>query len=892
MLARLRSLAAMLLRRDRFEREMRDEVRFHLDARVEDLMREGLNRVDAERRARIEFGTIDAIKDDCREARGVRWFDEISGDLRYALRLMAKTPGFTAAAILSLALGIGANTAIFSLMDAVMMRTIPVSDPESLFFLGHGNEIGRAGMMSNYPLFERYEALDLWSGITAYSPTTFKLKSNDGLENVTGLWVNGSFHGVLGVPMAIGRGFSSESDRPTSTPAAVISDAFWLRRFGRDPSVLDRTVTLDGRIVSIVGVTAPEFTGLIPGSNPDITMPLSVRTIEEPTYLTMHDTWTDLTMVARLKPGATVDAASARVDAVLQQYMAADENSWMGRMNPAAFAKAFLVPASRGSAILRRQYETALNVLMGMVAVVLLIASVNVANLLLVRSAARAKEVAIRMCVGGGRARLIRQFLTESLLLAVGGGILGLMLAQWGTSAIMRLFNGTESPLLLDVTPNGRVLAFTTVIAIVTGIAFGLVPAFASTRVDLTPALKESPTRQHSRRWSSSHALVAAQVALSIVVLAIAALLGRTLYNLKTLDAGFTRGNLLLVTLNAGGTPVAESERLATFRSVLDRVKTLPGVIDASMSQTTPVNTSGNARALVMPPGTPEKIEDNAAFTNPVSPEYFKTMGIRLLRGRWFTALDDAPTAPDVAVVNETMAKFWARNGDPIGMTLAFKGNPKSQITIIGVVQDTHQMNLRDAPPRTVYTTVGRSERPPSGMTIELRTARHPEAMVAAVREAVRTVSHDIVVRYVRTMDQQIDGSLVRERVLATLSAGFALLALALSAIGLYGVMSYSVTRRSREIGIRMALGAARGRVVAQVMVQTAIIAVTGTIVGVIAAALTTKTLSTFVFGLSERDPLTLFVVAMTLITIAIAAGLLPARRAATLDPVRAIKAE
>ena len=891
MLARLRSLAAMFLRRDRFEREMRDEVRFHLDARIDDLMREGLDRVEAERRARIEFGSMDAIKDDCREARGVRWFDEIGGDLRYAARLMRKTPGFTAAALLSLALGIGANTAIFSLMNAVMMRTLPVSDPQNLFFLGHGKEIGRAGMMSNYPLFEQYQSLDQWRGITAYSPTTFKLKSNDGLENVTGLWVNGSFHGVLGVPMAIGRGFSAESDRPTSTPTAVISDAFWLRRFGRDPSVLDRTITLDGRIVAIVGVTAPEFTGMIPGSNPDITMPLSVRTIDEPAYLTMHDTWTDLTMVARLKPGATIDAATMRVDTVLQQYMSADENNWMARMNPGAFAKGFLVPASRGSAVLRRQYETALNVLMGMVAVVLLIASVNVANLLLVRSAARAKEVAIRMCVGGGRARLIRQFLTESLLLALCGGVLGLVIAQWGTSAIMRLFNSTETPLLLDVTPSGRVLAFTAFVAIVTGIAFGLVPAFASTRVDLTPALKESPTRKSSRRWSSSHALVAAQVALSIVVLATAALLGRTLYNLKTLDAGFTGGNLLLVTLDTSGGPIKPEARLGIFAEIKERIAAIPGVTIASASTSSPIHTSGNARALAMPPGTPEGIEDNAAFTNNVTREYFDTFGIRLIKGRTFTDLDSA-TSQHVAVVNETMAKFWAKDGQPLGKTFAFKGAPKQPIVIVGVVQDTHQMNLREAPPRTVFVPITQAERPPSGVQLAIRTAQAPAAITAAVRDAVRGISRDIVIRYVRTMDQQIDASLVRERILATLSAEFALLALVLSAIGLYGVMSYSVTRRSREIGIRMALGAARSRVVAQVMMQTVIIAVAGTIAGVIAATLTTKTLSTFMFGLSERDPMTLFVVAMTLVTIAIAVGLLPARRAATLDPVRAIKAE
>jgi len=891
MWSRLRSLAGMLFRRDRFESEMRDEVRFHIEARAEDLARTGLSSADAMRQARIEFGTVDAIKDDCRQSRGVRWLDEVSNDLRYALRLMAKTPGFTAAAILSLGLGIGANTAIFSLMDAVILRTVPVTSPQDLVFFAHGKG-ERPGVSSNYPLFERYRAIDgVFSGVTAFSPTAFKFTTNDGLDNVTGLWVNGTFHGVLGVPMAIGRGFSAESDQPTDTPTAVISDAFWLRRFGRDPNVLDRIITLDGRAIAIVGVTAPEFTGLIPGTNPDVTMPIAVRAITRPDYLQDHGTWTDLTIVGRLKPGVTPSAALAPVDVVLQQYMSEDENSWIAKGNPDAFANAVLVPAAHGSGVLRRQYETALNVLMGMVAIVLLIASVNVANLLLVRSAARSKEVAIRMCVGGGRARLIRQFLTESLLLATLGGALAIVFAQWGTAAIMSLFNAAETPLLIDVSPNTRVLVFTAGVSLVTGIAFGLFPAFASTRVDLTPALKDVASTRLSRRWSLSHGLVASQVALSIVVLVVAALLVRTLYNLKSLDAGFARGNLLLVTLDTYGTPIPEASRVATLNAVLERVKTLPGVEKASLSRSTPIHTSGNARALVMANNVSEKIEDNAAFTNPVSPEYFGTLGIRLIRGRVFTDLDTSDSQ-HVAIVNETMAKFWAGDRDPIGMTLAFRGDPKDLITIVGVVQDTHQMNLREAPPRTVYSPIPQAEQPPSGLTLEVRTAQEPAAIVAAVREAVRGVNRSIVLRYVRTIDQQINASLVRERVLATLSGGFALLALVLCAIGLYGVMSYTVTRRSREIGIRMALGAARSRVLAQVMSQTFLIAIVGTAIGVVAAFAATNTLATFLFGLTARDPLTVALVAAALLVVSLGAGLLPARRAATLDPVRAIKAE
>ena len=890
--ARLRSLAGTVLGRDRFERDMRDEVRFHLESRTDDLMREGLPRDEALRRARMEFGTVDAIKDDCRESRGLRWLDEVTGDLRYAMRLMARAPGFTAAAVLSLALGIGANTAIFSLMDAVILRTIPAEDPQNLYFLGHGKG-ERPGMSSNYPLFDAYRSIEgVFSGLTAYSPTQVKVSSNNGLEVASALWVNGTFHGVLGVRMAHGRGFTAESDRPGAPPIAVISDAFWLRRFGRDPGVLDRSINVNGRSVAIVGVTTPEFTGLIPGANPDITLPIAVRAIGDPDYLTDHGTWTDLTIVGRLAPGVTAAAALTPVDTVLQRYMADPLNSWIAKGNPEAFAIAALVPAARGSGGLRRQYELALTVLMGMVAVVLLIASVNVANLLLVRNAARAREVAIRMCVGGGRGRLIRPFLTESLLLAAAGGALGLVFAIWGAAAIMGLFNAQETPLLLDVSPNGRVLAFTTATSLVTGLLFGLVPAFASTRIDLTPALKEGTVTQQGRRWSMSHVLVGSQVALSIVVLAIAALLARSLYNLKSLDAGFTRGNLLLFTLDTNGTALPAAGRLDVYRTILDRVRALPGVTSVSGSTSSPIRTGGNARALVVPATVPDTIEASAAFTNLVSPTYFDTLGIRLLRGRVFTDFDTRDSQP-VAVVNQTMAKFWAGDKDPLGMTLAFRGQPDLKITIVGVVEDTHQMNLREAPPRTVYSPLTQPESStPSGVTVEVRTAQAPAALTPAIRDVVRDVSRDVVLRYVRTIDEQINASLVRERVLVTLSGAFAALALVLSAIGLYGVMSYSVTRRSREIGIRMALGAARSVVLGQILTQTIVIAAIGTAIGLAASIFATRTLDAFLFGLSDRDPATLAAVAIALLMTSLLAGVIPARRAATIDPVQAIKTE
>ena len=897
MLARLRSFVDVLLRRDRFERQMREEIQLHLELRIADLERTGLPHPEAVRRAHLEFGGIDAAKDDCRQSRGVRFLDQLSQDIRYAWRLMTRVPGFTMAAILSLALGIGANTAIFSLIDAVLIRTLPLADVGALRFVGHGTSTATAGGSSNYPLFERYQRLtDVFAGVTAYSVTGFKVESPNGLESVDGLWVSGNFHGLLGLELAHGRGFVAAQDRAIgSTMEVVISDGYWTRRFGRAPDVIGRVINVDGRPLTIVGVTAPSFTGLVPGQRPDLTLPFSIRAIAEPRYLDMHDTWTNLAIVARLRPGTSEEAALAAADVAFQQYMSEPENRWIREQSTSgAFANAQLVPAARGSGVLRRQYETALTVLMTMVAIVLLIASVNVANLLLVRGAARAREIAIRLCVGGGRWRVIRQLLTESVLLALCGGALGLLLAQWGTGTIMGMLSVTESPVLLDVSPNPRVLAFTAGVSLLTGMAFGLWPAFRATQLDLTPALKEgSVTGRVSRRWSSSHVLVASQVALSVLVLTIAGLMVRTLYNLKTLEAGFERGNLLLFTLDTFGTPIPPNRRAALYQEVLEQVRPLPGIRSVSASTSSPVHTSGNSRALVLPPGVtaPDTPEGRGAWSTLATPEYFETLGIRLLRGRSFTAADVNPMQK-VAVINATMARFIAADRDPLGQTISFRGDPKDLITVVGVVEDTHQMSLREAPPRTVYTPLAYQSPAPSQLMIELRTSQAPLAVAGAVRDAVRNLSKDVVIRYVRTIDEQINASLVRERLLAMLSGSFALLALVLSAIGLYGVMSYNVTRRAKEIGIRMALGAARSQVLASVLAQTLVVSLAGIVIGILAAFFTTQALTTFLFDLSPRDPMTMAAVSVALVATCLLASVLPARRAATVDPVRAIRTE
>ena len=892
MFSQLRSWWAAVAHRGQFEDEMRAEMEFHLQARIDDLIASGVSPGEARRQARMEFGTADAIKDDCRQSRGLRFLDTTAQDVRYAWRVMRKAPGFATAAILSLALGIGANTAIFTLVEAVMLRTVPVADADRLFFLAHGNG-PTPSLSSNYGLFEQYAALTaVFDGITAYNTNGLKVATPDGIESVDSLWVSGNFHAVAGVPIALGRGFAAERDRDVgASMIAVISDAYWARRFNRSLDVIGRSLVVNGHTVSIVGVTAPQFTGFVPGSRPDITLPLSVRVLEEKEFLDQRDTWTSLSIVARLRPGVSEAQAAAAADLAFRQYMAHKENYWIAERDPDGFAVARLVPAARGSQSLRQRYATPLTVLMVLVGLILLIAAANVANLLLVRGEARATEVAIRLCVGGGRVRLIRQFLTESLLLAVSGAVLGFLLAIWGTSAVMALFATLEAPVQLNVTPNARVLGFTAAITLMTGMLFGLLPAFKSTRVDLSPALKDGVTRRRApRHWIAGHALLVSQVALGVIVIAFAGLLGRSLYNLKTLNTGFDGDRVLVFTLDSYGTRLDSGMRAAVYDDLRARLRTLPGVTQVAASRSVPVHTSGNARLLDLP-GTPETSMERSAFTNIITPRYFDVFGIRLLRGRDFSDQDTKAGLP-VAIISTAMARLYFGDRDPIGQTFAFMSEKDKPLTVVGLAEDTHQMNLREKAPAIVYTPLTQEEEPPRWMNFVMKTAQEPATLATTATAAARAASKDVIIRYVRTMEQQVNASLVRERLLASFSSAFAVLALILAAVGLYGVMSYHVSRRGREIGIRMALGAPRSSVLLQVLRQTVVVSASGIVIGIAAVLLTTRYLSALLFGLSERDPWTLVAVSLALLITATVAGFFPARRAATIDPVRAIKTE
>jgi predicted permease len=893
MLTRLRATVTALVRRDRFEQEMAEEMRFHVAAYTRDLVRGGMSPEDAERRARSEFGGVESLREDCRDAQGLRFFDELRQDIRYAVRQMVRAPGFAAAVVLSLALAIGANTAIFSLMDALLFRTLPVADPTDLYFLEHRANTDTTSS-SNYPLFERYSAVGAFRGVAAFDRQTLVVGATDGQERVDGQYVSGNYHAVLGIPMRIGRGFSSESDRPSEqSDIAVISDAYWQRRFARSPAAIGQAIVINGRSTTIIGVTAAGFDGFQSGRRLDVTLPLSVRALGDPRFLNARDGWTSLTLIARLSPGITPAQATTAANSVFHPFWTEPENAW-AREGMGLQRHAVLVPAGHGSRDLQRLYGTPLRILMAMVTIVLAIACANVANLLLARSAARTREVAVRLSIGAGRARLIRQFLTESLLYAFAGGAGGIVIAVVSTGMLLSLFATGEYPMYLDVESNRHVLGFTVAVSILTGTVFGLAPAFTTTRVDLTRSLKEGGFgRAPHRRLATGKLLVIGQLSLCVLVLTATGLLVRTLANLRTFDAGFQRDHILLFNVETwrGFTP---ERRAAFYGDLQQRLRGLDGVTAVSISDRSPMDNTAQSRGIIVPGVPPDRIGVSAFI---VTPDYFRVFAVPVIRGRAFDDQDGRSVAR-VALVNEAMARRYFGNGDPIGRTFHFLGESESA-TIMGVIPNSHHESLRDDAPATVYVLMAQpasrlDDRPalPAWGTVAIRTRGDAHALAASVRDEVRALSTDAVVSYIRTMEQQVDAALTRERLLASLSAGFGILALLLAFLGLYGVMSYRVARRSREIGVRMALGATQSLILRQVFGETLWIAAVGIAIGLAGALVTTRVVAAFLFGLSPRDPALFVIVTATLFGIALVAGFVPARRSAGVDPVRALRAE
>jgi predicted permease len=819
--------------------------------------------------------------------------DEMIQDLRYGIRMLLKHKGFTAVAVLSLALGIGANTAIFSLMDAMLFKLLPVEQPEQLYFIHNVGPRRSEGGAPPYPCFERFrERSQSFTGLAAFTGVGGRLKIDGQLEEVSSQGVSGNYFSLLGINAVLGRTFGPADDAVPGKGGpdglvAVISYDYWTSRFGRAPAAIGKVVQLGNDPVTIIGVAPAGFYGLVPGRKFDILLPMMTAGAEP---LAARERWW-FDAVGRVKPGVPLEQARAELDTIFQSYMDGTGINAEGRRE--AFNRIELRPASRGLNDLRRQFSQPLQALMAIVALVLLIACANVANLLLARATARRKEFAVRLALGASRLRLVRQVLTESLLLVTLGGLLGLLLARWGSAFLVSFFATGRGRIFVNLPLDYRVLSFTAGVALLTGLLFGLAPALQATRSEPNAALKDSTGTGTRARSLFGKSLIMAQVALSLLLLVGAGLFVRTLHNLKTIDAGFRPEGVMTMGINPPDGAYQGEHLAALWKDVLVRVERLPGVRSATLTTLSPLSRGDRGVAIEVAGFTPGSDRDKGIRLNQVSPGYFQTFGVPLVQGRGFSDADNE-TAPRVALINEAAVRFYFGDRSPLGTQVRFGQREQASppYEIVGVVKDGRNKNLREADTRTIYLPITQARDRLGRLTLAVRAEGRPTELTGAISHELRGIGPDIMLTNIVTLNEQVDQSLLQERLVATLALFFGLLALLLACIGLYGVMSYEVARRTNEIGIRMALGAGASRIVGLVLGESLRRVVLGVVLGLGGALAAARWIESLLFGLSPRDPLTLGLATLALLTVAAVAGYLPARRAAQVDPLVALRDE
>jgi len=837
-------------------------------------------------------------------------------DIRYALRILAQNRAFAAVAVLSLALGIGANTAIFTLMDYVMLRALPVRSPQQLVALCRNPE--KPSNSYDYPDY-RYirDHNQSFSGVIAASEGSslaFAVPSERGIsaEVVPVARVSGNYFSELGVPAVVGRLFTPEDNVTEGAhPYVVLSSDLWQRRFGGDPKVLGREITLNGVPFSIIGVAARGFHGIAVGNHSDLFMPIVMMPATNPPargWNTRHWWW--LNLMARLKPGATTASATSEMNVLWQQILKADPEY----KPPAAYNKdsekynqLVVLPGSGGWSYFRLQFSKPLTVLMIVVGMVLLIACANVANLLLARSAGRQKEIAVRLAIGAARGRLVRQLLMETLVVSILGGLAGLAFAWWGVSVLLELMPKRTIPLDLHLSPDLRVLGFAFLASLVTGVICGMAPALQSTRPDLLGSLKSETAAARRSRFDLRRALVVLQVALSLLLLIGAGLFVRSLGNLEKLDPGFVRERVLAVSVNPQASGYKGQRLRDYYERLLSKAGSWPEVRSASLASITPLsgsrwNSDIRVQGYEFKPDEKPYVDFNS-----VSPRFFETLGIPLIAGRDFRDSDspaftpDPPDKPDpaakrtgprVLIVNESFARKFFAGRAAVGALMCRDDKFKMDeaYEIVGVVKDVKYFGVREATEPMVYVPVWRDGS--GSRQLLVRTTADPERVVGAVRREAGLLDPAIPILQTLTMSDQYDNNISQERVLTTLCGFFGALAVLLAAVGLYGVMAHAVARRVREIGIRMALGARAGEVRWLILRETALLVGIGAAIGLPAALASTRLVQTFLYGLTPQDPLTVAGAVVLLLAITALAGYIPARRATRVDPMVALRYE
>jgi putative ABC transport system permease protein len=877
-----------LFRSQRHSRDLDREMGFHLAERADELIASGMPEAEARREAGRRFGNRGAMKERTRDADVLAWLDALLADLRQAVRALRSNRGFAFVAVLSLGLGIGANTAIFSLINTVMLKSLPVRHPETLLKVTMGKD---GGDNFTNPIWEQVRGHpELFAGAFATGQDRFNLAQGGEARPVDGEWVSGDYFATLGVPAILGRTIARTDDVRGCPAIAVLGYGLWQADFGGARDAIGKSLMVNSHAFTVVGVVDRAFFGVEVGRHSQLYLPIC----SEPAVDGGHNVIDDrgfwfLSIMARPAAGMTVAQTGARLAAVAPDVFQATMPPNGPAEVKATYRKRTLavVPAGTGYSELRLQYAGALRVLMVVVALVLLIACANAANLLLARATVRQHEAAIRLALGAGRGRLIRLMLTEAMLLSLLGAALGVIFASWGTRVLTGFLSVGDNAAWLDLAIDRRVLAFTMLAALFSGVLFGLAPAWRSAQADPQAALKAQGRSVvgHSRRrvgW----ALVAGQVALSFILLTSAGLLLNSFHNLMSAHAGFQRSGVLLIDTELTDTS-------ATLRSgILERLRALPGVRSAAFSTMTPLGNSGEITFLVSDGFDPAHQQPARSGVNHISGDYFTTMGTRLLRGRDVGPADNAGST-QVALVTQSMAHELFGSTDPIGRECrqAFGDKEGAPFEVIGVVEDSKFGSLRDSTGMMIYLPAAQGGRPLRGFTLELRSDVAPTSLVRGVKGVMAELSPTASLRFT-TLSDQVARSLSRDRLLATLATFFGGLALLLALIGLYGTMSYNVARRKNEIGIRIALGAARERVIRMVIGEVGVVVVAGLGIGVVLALAATRLVASLLFGLTASDPATWIGSAGILLGVALLAGAAPAWRAARMTPMTALREE
>ena len=828
-------------------------------------------------------------------------------DLRYAVRMLRKSPGFTAVAVLTLALGIGANSAIFSLIDAVILRTLPVQRPDELLQLQRQDpryaDVGSSSFSN--PLWEQVrDQQNVFSGVFAWSNDRFDLARGGTVQPADGSFVSGDFFTTLGLRAAAGRLIAGSDDYRGCPPVALLSYGFWQGHYGGASRAVGNTLSLDDHPFRIIGVAPPGFDGMDVGRESEVFVPIcTVAILQSAASLETRSVWW-LNVAGRIKPGISRAQLSARLQTLSPSILTAALPPYWPAGEQRSFVREKLVVTSAvtgTSDTLRQQFDQPLQVLMAIVGLVLLIACANIASLMLTRGVAREKEIAVRQALGASRWRLIKQLLTECILLSLMGAIVGFLFARWGTVLLIRsisihnFYALGNIPVFLNLSLNGRVLGFTAAVAILTVALFGILPTLRSTGVSLTSAMKGSRTIESDRpaRFRSRKLIVASQVAFSLVLLVAAGLLLRSFAKLATLDPGFDRNNVLIVYTDLWPAKIPRDQRPAVLDQIENQLRALPGVLSASRSSVTPAEVSYGAHNVHTEWSKSFTDAESLSMSVNVSPEYFGTLRMQFVAGRDFSGSDTA-TSPMVAIIDQTAARRFFPGLDPVGRTFWIDGvasEPGPPIEVVGIVRDAKYRSLREEIHPTVFFPATQAPDLLLADAFELRTAVRPTALISSVQAAVASVNFGISLEF-HTLAQQVSDSMVQERLLAQLSGFFGSLALLLAVIGLYGTVSYIVVQRQAEFGIRMALGADPGSILRLTMRDVFSVVAVGLLAGVAISVAATRLLQQLLFRIGPRDTVTLVVAVAALSIVALVACYIPARRAMRVDPIAALRYE